>query len=592
MLRALLTATLVLALAMLPAALAAAADPCREVKPHLAAGARALDGGEADGAEAFASFRLAIAESARKAGAADLAKRLHALEPGRPVSDAAAPLASCLLRSYVQAAYGERMVRDLQTLVGFRTFAEEGKENWRAPEFERQRKWLEQRAGELGLAIKDFDGRVVEVTLPGPGPVLAVLTHGDVQDVQGQEWSSPPWEARKVSAARGAQGDRSDRIVGRGTEDDKGPIVATLYALAALDDSGWPHAKTLRLLIANGEESSWEDVPYYLERAAMPEQTIGVDAAYPVTHAQKGYGVLTFRAAPTTAPAAAPAAAKPGAWRVLSLAGGSGMSIIPERGEARLAPAAGTAAEAALADLSRRAAEWARKNPPARLEVTRARPDGDELLVVAHGKGGHSSEPSGGHNALGDLTGFLATLDLQRDAWGTLALFVGRHLGKIDGGGLGIAHRDPVMGPLTSSLSYLREVDGAPAAQVNIRHPQGLAEEEIARRVADKAAAFNREAGTALAAETQFFSHPHLVPAEGPLVAGLLAVWEEVTGRPGKPIAIGGGTQARLFKGGVDFGPAVGMEHYRGHGPDEYLTVAELHRVAELTVAALWRLGR
>jgi hypothetical protein len=33
------------------------------------------------------------------------------------------------------------------------------------------------------------------------------------------------------------------------------------------------------------------------------------------------------------------------------------------------------------------------------------------------------------------------------------------------------------------------------------------------------------------------------------------------------------------------------MEHYRGHGTDEYLTVDELHRIAELTVAAFWRLA-
>jgi dipeptidase D len=64
-----------------------------------------------------------------------------------------------------------------------------------------------------------------------------------------------------------------------------------------------------------------------------------------------------------------------------------------------------------------------------------------------------------------------------------------------------------------------------------------------------------------------------------------------VTGKPGRPIAIGGGTQARLFPGGVDFGPALGMDHYRGHGTDEYLTVEELHRITELTTAALWRLA-
>ena len=44
--------------------------------------------------------------------------------------------------------------------------------------------------------------------------------------------------------------------------------------------------------------------------------------------------------------------------------------------------------------------------------------------------------------------------------------------------------------------------------------------------------------------------------------------------------------------GGVDFGPALGMDHYRCHGTDEYVTVEELKRITELTTAALWKLAR
>jgi hypothetical protein len=33
------------------------------------------------------------------------------------------------------------------------------------------------------------------------------------------------------------------------------------------------------------------------------------------------------------------------------------------------------------------------------------------------------------------------------------------------------------------------------------------------------------------------------------------------------------------------------MERYRGHGPDEYITVDEMQRNAELTIAALWALA-
>ncbi|HET9227959.1 MAG TPA: Sapep family Mn(2+)-dependent dipeptidase [Thermoanaerobaculia bacterium] len=423
---------------------------------------------------------------------------------------------------------------------------------------------MEAKAKKLGLEFKSFDGRVEEVTLPGPKPILAVLTHGDVQDVKGQNWSSPPWEGKIVNG----------RMIGRGTEDDKGPIVITLYSMAALRDSGWPLGWTLRLLVANAEESSWEDVPYYLERAPMPDRTLGIDANYPVTHAQKAYGLITFRSVGEPR--------EGGSWRVVKMSGGSGNSIIPEGGEALLEWVGSGTRE----DLGQLASAWSAAHSPAKVTVT---PDGNLLKVSALGKGGHTSDPSSGRNALGDLTAFLATLDLRLDAWGSLAKFIGTRVGmETDGQSLGIAHNHPVMGPLTSALVFLMEEEGAPAARINIRVPQGIDQKQIEERLAEKVAAFQ---DGKIAPAAQVFGTPHLVPAEGELVANLLAVWKEVTGETGRPIAIGGGTQARLFKDGIDFGPAWPGVPYRGHGTDEYLTIEELHRIGELTVGALWRLG-
>lgn len=546
---------------------------CQGLGAHLGAGAMAVTRvSEPTGTRGFQAFRQAVAGAARKAGDADLAGRVEALEAGKPVPPESAGLASCLVRRYLIARYGDRIVTDLQEMVRFRTFAEEGKENWTAPEFLRQAKWLEGRARKLGLELKSFDGRVEEITLPKKGdlkPILAVLTHGDVQGVEGQRWASPPWEGKIVNG----------RIIGRGTEDDKGPIVVALYSMAALRDTGWPLGWTLRLLVANGEESSWEEIPYYLERAPMPDRTLGVDANYPVTHSQKGYGLLSFRAEPVETP-------KAGSWRVVRMSGGSGNSIIPERGEAVLE----WVGEGPAGDLAEQAALWVSEHPGGKLTVSR---EGNLLKLSAEGRGGHTSEPTSGHNALGDLTAFLATLDLRLDAWGGLASFVGTRVGtETDGASLGIAHTDPVMGALTSCLVYLLEEEGKPTARVNLRVPRGITAPEMETRLAERSAAFQGQGGGKVATTVQFLSEPHLTPAEGEVVSGLLEVWKEVTGTEGRPVAIGGGTQARLFQGGVDFGPAWPGKPYRGHGTDEYLTIDELHRIGELTVAALWRLGR
>lgn len=571
---------LLLAVASLGHAQSAPQEPrgseCQRLESHLQAGARAVASlSEPTGPKGFLAFRQAVASAARKGGDAGLADRIDSLETGRPVPSASAMLASCLVRRYLVARYGDRIVSDLQEMVRFRTFAQEGKTNWDAPEFGRQRKWLEARARQLGLEFKSFDGRVEEITLPGPKPILAVLTHGDVQDVQGQTWSSPPWEAKIVEG----------RIVGRGTEDDKGPIVVTLYSMAALRDTGWPLDWTLRLLVANAEESNWEDVPYYLERAPMPDRTLGIDANYPVTHAQKAYGLLTFRAA---SPGEGSSGA--GSWRVVKMSGGSGNSIIPEKGEALLEWVGDPAQKAAAFDrLSQLAAQWVGDHTPARLAVSR---EGDRLKVTSEGRGGHTSVPESGHNALGDLVAFLSGIDPRLDAWGSLAAFMGRYVGtETDGASLGIARNDPAIGPLTSSLVFLMEEEGAPAARINIRVPRGITAKQMEESLAERAAAFQGAKGGRIETRVQLFNEPHLVPAEGDLVANLLAVWEEVTGTAGEPIAIGGGTQARLFKDGIDFGPAWPGMPYRGHGTDEYLTIEELHRIGELTIAALWRLS-
>jgi hypothetical protein len=334
--------------------------------------------------------------------------------------------------------------------------------------------------------------------------------------------------------------------------------------------------------VANGEESSWDEIPYYLQRAPMPDRTLGVDANYPVTHAQKAYGLLTFKAEKVETPVETP---RPGSWRVVSMSGGSGNSIIPESGEALLE----WVGEGKAGDLSTEAGRWSATHPPARLTVNG---QGRLLKVTAAGRGGHTSEPTSGHNALGDLTAFLAGLDLKLDDWGSLASFMGTAVGlETDGASLGIAHTDPVMGPLTSSFVYLLE-EGKPTARVNVRVPRGITKPEMETSLAERTAAFQAKYGGQIAATVQLLNEPHLTPAEGELVSGLLEVWKEVTGEEGHPVAIGGGTQARLFQGGVDFGPAWPGKPYRGHGTDEYLTIEELHRIGELTVAALWRLGR
>ena len=63
---------------------------------------------------------------------------------------------------------------------------------------------------------------------------------------------------------------------------------------------------------------------------------------------------------------------------------------------------------------------------------------------------------------------------------------------------------------------------------------------------------------------------PHHVPADSPFVQTLLQCYTDVTGKPGKPFAIGGGTYVHHLKNGVAFGCADLEVDNRMHGADEF----------------------
>lgn len=95
----------------------------------------------------------------------------------------------------------------------------------------------------LGLDAHDVDGYAGYAEIPSAqGEQIGVLTHLDVVPA-GDGWSFPPFGAQL------SQG----RMYGRGTSDDKGPLVSSIYALAAIKEAGIPLRKNIRLIFGCDE---------------------------------------------------------------------------------------------------------------------------------------------------------------------------------------------------------------------------------------------------------------------------------------------------------------------------------------------------
>ena len=132
---------------------------------------------------------------------------------------------------------------------------------------------------EKDLTVVNHDYRCVEAKLSpqAKGRRLVIASHADVVPVDDDD-IYPPFGGT-------VQG---DYIVGRGVVDDKGPLIATLYALAFFKEKQVPLNNDIRLVFGSNEESGMDDMRYYLEKEGQPDWGLAVDDDFPVTNGEKG----------------------------------------------------------------------------------------------------------------------------------------------------------------------------------------------------------------------------------------------------------------------------------------------------------------
>ena len=78
-------------------------------------------------------------------------------------------------------------------------------------------------------------------------------------------------------------------MYGRGVEDDKGPLVSSLYALKLLKDNHVKLNKRVRLIMGCDEESGSRCLAHYFSKEEMPKTGFSPDAEYPVIYGEKAH---------------------------------------------------------------------------------------------------------------------------------------------------------------------------------------------------------------------------------------------------------------------------------------------------------------
>lgn len=467
---------------------------------------------------------------------------------------------------YAVDKYTNDMVNSLRELVKHNTLAIEGVSANDNPAHIAFKAELKKQAQALGLDYTD-DGYVVVIGLGNQKERVGIITHGDVQPVNPEKWQKSPFELDTTT--------EPGRIIGRGTEDDKGPISTALYAMKAIKDKGIALNKRIELYVYMAEESDWEPLKAYIKTHELPQTNITIDAEYPVVTAEKGYGTIKLAFNKKQMPTISP--------YISEFSGGFFGSQIPEDASATIE----NANIVLLQRLMRKARNYTGISFDLELK-------GSTLTISALGKSAHSSKPEDGVNAIPYLADLLSRTRWVNNGPGTLVNFINDNIGLgLEGKKFGrIAYQDDFMGPMTVAPTVIKQHDDNIELNINLRRPQGKSKQQLSDEIHQTVVNWNNKFDANVTELEHYIGDP-FIQKDAPHVDTLLSVFSHFTGiKNAKPIAIGGGTNSRLFPNAVSFGPSMPNTEYTGHSEHEFITMEQFVLNLKMYTAVLIELAK
>lgn len=403
-------------------------------------------------------------------------------------------------------------------------------------------------AQQMGFTTVNVDNMLGYCEYGSGEEMVAVLGHLDVVP-EGDGWTHAPYGGEEEGG----------RIYGRGTIDNKGPAIASLYALKAVKDAGIPLNRRVRIFFGLNEETGSEDVKYYLaHQGEVPVMGFTPDGEFPLINGEKGIvNVVYVKKIPKEEGTLS------GSVMVKEIHGGTAVNVVPAD---------------ASAEISKKMQRDG--NGQAEPEVFYIHSN-----VKAEGISAHASTPEKGENAIGRLLLYLNECELSGDMKETVA-FLCKYFGTAwNGEQLGIKMRDEISGDLTINLGHLKFDGQMLRLGINLRYPVTGSYEACVPRLEE----LMHEAG--FITEELIHKKSLYMAPDSPLVKTLSSVYEEQTGQPAVLKCIGGGTYAKMMPNILAFGPVFPGDPICEHMPDEYIETEKLIKLTSIIAHAISRMA-
>lgn len=446
----------------------------------------------------------------------------------------------------------EQMINTLSEVIKIDSVRSEAKEGTPFGEGPKNcLKFVLDKSKEMGFNVKNVDNYMGWAEYGEGDESIAVLGHLDVVPA-GSGWSKDPFS-----------GDiENGNIHGRGAVDDKGPIIACLYALNAIKNSELPLKRRIRILFGTNEETGSEDIKYYLDKGGeIPICGFTPDGEFPLINGEKGIINVTFRRT----------FKQSGKLILKSISGGTAFNVVPADASAEFA---------CDKELKKEIKKFFKHNDKVCLKETET-----GFIVMAKGLEAHASTPEKGENAIGNLLRGIKKLPLDKDL-SQVINFVSESIGlETDGKSLGINLSDDISGKLSLNLGLIEGNNEYMDIKINYRYPVTKSYEDCAPICDQKF----KQAGFEKIFETHKKSL--YIDENSDFIKILLSVYEEKTSLKGVPKSIGGGTYAKAIPNVVAFGPIFPGDVIREHLPNEFLEIEKLYLCMDIYAEAMYRLA-
>jgi len=414
-------------------------------------------------------------------------------------------------------------------------------------------------AKNLGFHTENLNGYAGYAQVGEGEDYIGIFGHIDVVP-EGEGWIHPPYGGEI----------HDGKIYGRGVLDDKGPILAALYALKAIVESKAKLSKAVRIVFGTSEESGCKEIPYYLQHEKAPVAGFTPDAGFPLVYAEKGR--TTFDLLKTFSKNSEEEV------KVISLIGGIKDNMVPDFAQVELKVEN-------IEELELKLNQYI-KLTGQKLQLIKNEKK-NQIIIKSFGLTAHGGAPHMGKNAIMQLVGFLNSVLSKESELGEYISFLHENIGmETDGQSFSLALKDEVSGELSLNLALIEVNDVNASVTINVRFPVNYKLNEIFSLIQLKLK------NTGLKIENPVSIEPLNFPLEHPLVKTLLKVFKDHTGLDEKPLAIGGGTYAGYVPNIVAFGPGLPGKKYIVHQANEALEIEELINLTKIYARAILALAQ